>query len=186
MYKEFRNPTSRVTGEHSSFELYTPYIEQVSGIEPLSQAWKASIITVILHLLICLQFVRELNPLRRPWQGGILTVWPTNYIAPSWDSRWLNIPGFPFWKPCGSYSLKKSHYEGGAVIGTLNPKNRHSAVRIERIHCSSLGLKTLSTSYSSWTEWESNPPLSPCKGETPSLGTCQPNYLVAGMGIEPI
>ncbi len=22
-----------------------------------------------------------------------------------------------------------------------------------------------------WTMWESNPPLSPCKGETPSLGT---------------
>ena len=27
-----------------------------------------------------------------------------------------------------------------------------------------------------WNQWESNSPHSPCKGESPSLGTCQPIY----------
>lgn len=28
-----------------------------------------------------------------------------------------------------------------------------------------------------WTRRESNPPLSPCKGETPAIGTCEPKKL---------
>jgi hypothetical protein len=51
-------------------------------------------------------------------------------------------------KPTGHPLLKKSHYEGGAVIGAFDPKNWRSAVQFERIYFLSLRHKTLSISYS--------------------------------------
>ena len=30
--------------------------------------------------------------------------------------------------------------------------------------------------FSSWRQWESNPSHFPCKGKSPSLGTCVPNF----------
>ena len=55
---------------------------------------------------------------------------------------------FLLMKPTGHPLLKKSHYEGGAVIGAFDPKNWRSAVQFKRVYCLSLRPKTLSISYS--------------------------------------
>jgi len=64
-------------------------------------------------------------------------------ITDDWIYRFFALK-----KPAGLTRWKKSNYWESVVIGFLLPRNGIHDVRIHRIHCSSLGLKTLSISYS--------------------------------------
>ena len=98
---------------------------------------------------------------------------PFGYIFPSVKSR-AKAFRFPR-KQClrtvySWYHEQKIHQK--VVFCTRDPTgNRTPNSAVTGLHYSRLTMRPLL-----WRQWESNPPHFPCKGESPSLGTCVPIF----------